>query len=380
MTGTGPSPGGERPARHLRPDAPETPTDAAPPAPTVALVTWDDDPPAGGQGVYARDLRHALEARGVPVRTVAGHGPHAMPYRRITGRGHLDMTLALALSTRPIRADAPEVVHVSGGPGGLFLTRDVHAPVVYTAHHTYRQAHRSGPARWYGVVEARCYRRARMVTAPSPSTADAVLAMGVHHSRVTVISPGVHADEAVSDGARVPGRMLFLGRLEDEKGPLDAVAVMQAVAAAHPGAHGHVVGDGRRAAAVADACRASGGHVTFRGRLGDEEVDRELREAQVVLMPSAYEGLGFVALEAMGRGAVVIGYDVAGLHDTIGARGVLVDRGDIAAMSRRCADLLADDGARSRLAEAALSSVRAERSWDRCAQEYVGVYRSVAGG
>jgi glycosyltransferase involved in cell wall biosynthesis len=356
-----------------------------PPAPprtrsvlSVCLATWDDDPPLGGQGVYARGLRQALVERGVVVQTVAGRGPHAVPYRRLTSRPHVDLTLAINRSPEMLLAGGPDLVHLSAGPGGLHLFRRLPVPVVYTAHHTYGQAHgRLRLRRLYGDLTTRCYRQAAAVAAVSPSTADAVVAAGIDPGKVVVISPGVDADEQVDDAGRVPGRMLFLGRLEPEKGPLEAVAVMQQLARSVPGARGVVVGRGSLARAVADSCRVTGGAVEYRGSLSDAEVAAELRMTQLVLMPSAYEGLGLVALEAMAAGAVVAGFDVEGLHDTIGADGVLVTAGDNRALADACAALLADDAGRRRLAEQALARIRRERSWRRCAEQFEELYRSV---
>lgn len=345
---------------------------------SVCLATWDDEPPLGGQGVYARGLRGALVERGVAVRTVAGRGPNAVSYRRLTSRPHVDLTLALNRSPTTLLAGDPDLVHLSAGPGGLHLFRRLPVPVVYTAHHTYRQAHgRLRLRRWYGSLTAYSYGQAAAVAAVSPSTADALVASGVDPAKVVVISPGVDADDEIDDSRRAPGRMLFLGRLEPEKGPLEAVAVMAQVAGSVPGAQGVVVGRGSLAGAVAAACEASGGVVTFRGGLSDDEVAEELRGATVVLMPSAYEGLGLVALEAMAAGAVVAGFDVEGLHDTIASDGLLVPAGDTGALAGACRALLEDDGGRRRLAAQALDRIRRERSWHRCAERFEELYRGV---
>lgn len=344
------------------------------------VATWDDDPPVGGQGVYVRELRRSLVARGVRVSTTAGQGRFAMRYRRITGKGHLDMSIALNRSMRPLLVGDPDVLHVSGGPGGLQLLRRLPLPVVYTAHHTYRLSHaRPGARRAFGSIEARGYRRAAVVAAVSPSTADAVVELGVPRSRVIVISPGVCADEPAGPPvAREPGRMLFVGRLEAEKGPLDAVAAMQRVVADVPGARGYVVGSGTLAAEVGVAARAAGnGGITPLGRLSDDEVALELRRAEVVLLPSAFEGLGMVALEAMAAGAAVVGYDVTGLRDTIGPHGLLVPHGEVGQLAAACRRLLADAPLRHHLAAGALDAVRDQRSWSRCAEEFEELYRHV---
>src|SRR5205807_2113913 len=67
----------------------------------------------------------------------------------------------------------------------------------------------------------------------------------------------------------------------------------------------------------AAAAAAPGGGVEVLGAVSDEELWRQYARAAVVLMPSRYEGLGLVALEAMGAGCAVVGYDVSGLRDAL---------------------------------------------------------------
>jgi len=347
----------------------------------TVLATYDDDPPEGGQGVHVRGLRTALIARGVEVCTVAGRGAHAIAYPRILRRAPLDFSLSLSRDPSPLLRDRPDVVHAQGGPGGVLLLprRALPVPLVYTAHHTYIQAYpsRRAPQRLLAPLERRAYMRAAAVLAVSPSTASAVRAMGVAH--VEVVPPGIDVDALAAPGEsrRDPRLMLFVGRLEPEKGPLDAVAAMRAVAEQTPGAHGVVVGRGRLDAQVR---AAAGGAVDVRGAVPDEELRDLYARATVLLMPSRYEGLGMVALEAMAAGAAVVGYDVTGLRDAAGAHGILVPPGDVAALVSAARSLLDDPARRADLAQEARAHVADEYSWARAAQHVEQVYHSVAGG
>lgn len=342
----------------------------------IRLVTWDDDPPVGGQGTYARDLRSALRSIGTEVSTVAGRGRYAIAYHRVTGRGHIDMSIALNRAPKVLTTGDPDLVHLSGGPGGLQLLRRLNCPVVFTAHHTYRQAHgRLHLQRLLAPIECASYRRAHRVAAVSASTADAVVEMGVDPARVVVIPSGIRLPDTDAED-REPGRILFVGRLEPEKGPLDAVAAMQIVTEALPWSRGYVVGQGSLLEAVRRAVASTGtGRVCVLGRLTDEEVARQYRRAQVVMIPSAYEGLGMVALEAMAAGAAVVGYDVVGLRDTIGPRGLLVDHGDVRALADATRRFLTNDDLRNELVQYAEEAVRLERSWSVCASLYDELYR-----
>jgi glycosyltransferase involved in cell wall biosynthesis len=254
-------------------------------------------------------------------------------------------------------------------------------PLVYTAHHTYRQAYPTpfAPKRALAPLERRAYRRAAAVLAVSPSTAAAVRARGI--ARVEVVPPGVDVDAlgAYGESQRDPELLLFVGRLEPEKGPLDAVAVMRAVAAGRPGARGVVVGRGSLAGVVHDAAARSGGSVSVRGAVSDDELRTLYAAASVVLMPSRYEGLGIVALEAMAAGAAVVAYDVTGLRDAVAGTGILVAAGDTAAMATAARVLLDDPQHRADLTARARDRVSRDHSWAATAARVEAVYRGVAG-
>jgi glycosyltransferase involved in cell wall biosynthesis len=346
----------------------------------AVIATFDDAPPIGGQGRYVCGLRAALQRRGVDVRTVAGHGDQAVPVPRVTGRPPLDHSLALTRDPRPLLRPAADVVHVMGGPGGVIIPRRLDVPVVYTAHHTYRQAFsRRSPRRLLSPVEARAYRLAAMVLAVSPSTADAVLRLGVSPRRVEVLAPGIEAERFDRTGvARDPRRLLYVGRLEAEKRPLDAVGVMAELARLYPGVRGTVIGHGRLDDAVRTAAAAAPqGAVAVRGSVSEEDLARAYAEAAVLLVPSCYEGLGLVALEAMAAGVAVVAYDVSGLRDAVGGHGHLVGAGDRQAMARACAALITDPARRASLAARAAAAVRQAHSWCMVAARVEEVYRAV---
>jgi glycosyltransferase involved in cell wall biosynthesis len=346
----------------------------------AVIATFDDEPPIGGQGRYVGGLRAGLRRRGVEVRTVAGHGAAAVRVPRVTGRPPLDHSLALLRDPRPLLAGGPDVIHAMGGPGGVLLVRRLGVPVVYTAHHTYRQAHPLGsPRRLLSPVEGRCYRIAAAVLAVSPSTADAVLRLGVAAARVEVLPPGIEVGRFDrGEALRDPGLVLFVGRLEPEKRPLDAVAVMARLG---PGLRGMVIGGGSLEPAVrAAAAAAPPGAVEVRGAVSEDELLDAYATAAMLIVPSRYEGLGLVALEAMAAGAAVVAYDVPGLRDAVAGRGRLVPSGDLEAMVRACVALTGDPAERFELAARARDSVVAAHSWDAVAARVEAVYRAVGQG
>ena len=329
----------------------------------VTFVSFDDEPPQGGQGVMLRGMRRVLEARGVETTVISGRGEHAVDFPNVTGRPPLDFSLWANRNSDAITQGRPDVVHVHGGPGGVLFLRRLSVPVVYTAHHTYRQAFDpSDPRRVLAPFEGIAYRRAARVLAVSDSTANAVLAMRVPASRVSVVPPGVDRPELQPD-AREEGRMLYVGRLEREKGPHAAVRLMRRVLERRPGWSAAVIGTGRLDRAVREQA-AECDRIAVLGHVDDATVAGELARASVLLMPSRFEGLGLVALEAQARGTPVVGYDVTGLRDAVREGGILVEEDDEEAFYRAALRVLTDEEFAAELGRRGRQFVADEHSWD----------------
>ena len=122
--------------------------------------------------------------------------------------------------------------------------------------------------------------------------------------------------------------------MEREKGALDAISLLRALTdAGSAGARGHGRGRQSRRRRRSRAADASGGRIEYLGALDREALNREYARAAVVVMPSRFEGLGMVALEAQAAGTPVAGFDVDGLRDAVGVGGVLAPAGDLAALA-----------------------------------------------
>ncbi|HEV3124164.1 MAG TPA: glycosyltransferase family 4 protein [Candidatus Dormibacteraeota bacterium] len=349
----------------------------------ISLATYDDGPPIGGQGVLVCGLRAALHRRGVDVHTVAGRGEYGQRHPALTRRAPLDFSIELNRHPRRLYEGNPALVHAMGGPGGVLLLRRLEVPLVYTANHTYRQAYASSrPQRLLSIAERRAYRAAAKVLPISPSTADAVRALGVPSRRIEVILPGVDVDRFDrGEAKREPERVLFVGRLEWEKGPLDAVRCIRHLAQDRRGLRGVVIGRGALEGAVrnaVDSARRAGVSIDLLGAVSDDELAEQFARATVVIVPSRYEGLGLVALEAMAGGAAVVGTDVTGLRDAVGDRGVLVEPDAPDRLADAVAMLLDHPAQRGELTARAREHVREHHSWDTVGARVMEIYRGVA--
>jgi glycosyltransferase involved in cell wall biosynthesis len=141
---------------------------------------------------------------------------------------------------------------------------------------------------------------------------------------------------------RVEGRVLFVGRLNAQKGLADLLEAMAWV----PAATLDVVGDGdEREALRARAARLGvDTRVRWLGAIPRTELPAAYRAAQAVVVPSRNEGLGLVAVEAQLSRTPVIAYRSGGLPDVVDPKwgGTLVPPGDVRALAGAIDALLRD--------------------------------------
>ncbi len=343
----------------------------------VRLLSFDDDPPIGGQGVVVLHLRKELERQGVYTDTIASRGAYAHPYRKILHRAPLDFSI-MVNQLGPQLWQGADLLHVQGGPGGVLLLRRPHIPVVYSANHTYSQAHgRTSFKRSLSPLEALAYRRAAQVIAISSSTADELLRMGIPARHVHLVHPGVERPVLKKPVERDPLRVIFVGRLEKEKGVMDALTAMIELRHLVKGVSGVIVGDGARRAEVRSLARQNG--ISVLGKVSRARLLAEMASASVLLMPSHYEGLGLVALEAAALGTVPVGYAVPGLTDALDGTGFAVTPFSPPALISMAHSLLTEPQMWEEQSRKGREKVEMEYSWETSVRETVAVYRQALG-
>jgi glycosyltransferase involved in cell wall biosynthesis len=164
--------------------------------------------------------------------------------------------------------------------------------------------------------------------------------------------------------------LLYAGRLSPEK-RLDSLAdVLDAL----PGARLAFVGDGPARASLER--RFAGRRAHFLGFLRGEELARAYASADVFVMPSTTETLGFVVLEAMASGCPVVAARAGGIPDLIdhGENGHLYDPEDVGDAIEAIALLLARPSLRRFTSQQARK--RAEgSSWQSETRRLVDQYR-----
>ena len=119
--------------------------------------------------------------------------------------------------------------------------------------------------------------------------------------------------------------VVFIGRLSANKRPEHAIRAFGLARRQLPEAQMWVIGSGPEEARLR---KMAGPGVTFLGRVPEEEKRERLGRAHALVATSVREGWGLVVTEAAASGTVAIGYDVAGLRDSIRASGGTLTRAD----------------------------------------------------
>ena len=95
-------------------------------------------------------------------------------------------------------------------------------------------------------------------------------------------------------------------------------------------------------------------NVISTGHVSDEELDIFYQETELLLIPSAYEGFGLPALEAMAHGTAVVASNLTSLPEVVGDAALLVNPLHAGEITRAIQEVLGDENLKSRLAKKGL--------------------------
>ncbi len=175
--------------------------------------------------------------------------------------------------------------------------------------------------------------------------------------------------------------LAFVGRLDRQKG-IDVLLG----AVSHLGARGEqvrlvVAGDGDKRNLVENFMRYGEGGAGTKWLGFVEDIPGLLSAADVLVMPSRWEGFGLAAAEAMAAAVPVIATDVAGLREVVvdDQTGIVVEPDNGQAVAGAIEKLSADADLRARLGQGGLERVRKFFPIEKNISAHEELYQQVAG-
>lgn len=245
--------------------------------------------------------------------------------------------------------------------------------------------------RYYGQIR-RAVREADAIIAVSRATADDLIHLvGAPSEKISVVyeapDPAMRpidrerATASVAERFDIRGQfVLFVGTLEPRK---NLPALVQAFAQLRKDFPVSLVLAGRNGWLSDDVFRtvkeqALTDGVIFLEDFTAGDLGILYSAAEVLVLPSLYEGFGLPAVEAMACGTPVVVANTGALPEVVGDAGVLVRPDDPSDIAQGLGWVLGNPGFRENLSQRGLARA-AEFSWERAAAETLAVYDRVAG-
>ncbi|WP_448623754.1 glycosyltransferase family 4 protein [Geodermatophilus sp. URMC 64] len=363
----------------------------------VCPYQWDVP---GGVQYHVRDLAETLRGLGhhVEVLTPAEHEESLTdPFITFAGRtvpipynGSMASVqfgpVSAARVRRWLREGHFDVVHVHdpAPPSiGLLVCMMAEGPIVATFHAATVRS--KWLAAWGPIVRPWLEKISGRI-----AVSDFARRVQVEHlgGDAVIIPNGVHVD-FFGGGPRLPGytrgvggpTIGFLGRYDEpRKGLPVLLEALRTVVRRHPDARLLVAGRGDPddlQELIGPDLRP---YVSLLGELSEADKAAFLRSVDVYCAPNLLgESFGVILIEALAAGAPIVASDLDAFARVLddGAAGVLVRRGDPAALARALGDLLADPERRLVLS-ARGRQVAAGYDWSVLAQRILAVYETVA--
>ncbi len=284
-----------------------------------------------------------------------------------------------------------DVIHAHGplpcGHAAMLLSAELSIPYVVSVHglDAFSTAQVGGRAgEWCRRISQRVYRSSRRAICVSEHVREAVLEGVGGSCRTSVVYNGV--DPGLFTPGDIPASsapaILSVGNLIPIKGHALLIRAAAALAAEFPDLSWEIIGDGPEIARLQTLCAQLqvAEKVRFLGRQSRKQVAAAMQRCTLFALPSRYEGLGCVYLEAMSTGKPAIGCRGQGIAEVIqhGSNGFLVGSDNDRELALAIAMLLRDETRRRNIAVAARDTILDRFTLAHQAESLLRVYREAA--
>ena len=313
----------------------------------------------------------------------------ALPGHRGLASAGDGLYLRLRRAVGTLHARSPiDLIHAHGalpcGHAAFRLSQHFKIPYVVTVHGLDAFSTVQVGGQWASQcahVSRRVYAAARRVIGVSQRVCDEVrkgmsqdagLSVVYNGADVSLFQPG--EDEALS--------LLTVGNLIAVKGHAFVATALAGLRSEFSGLSWEVIGEGPELNKIRQLAERLGvlNAIRFRGQQGRKEVAEAYRRCAVFVLPSRYEGLGCVYLEAMASGKVAIGCTGQGIEEVIrhGQNGWLVPPGGERELTEGLRVLLRDDARRKQIGRSARNTIVEAFTLQHQAERLLSVYRECA--
>ena len=301
----------------------------------------------------------------------------------------LFMRLRSAIETLHARSPI-DVIHAHAalpcGHAAARLSGHLKIPFVVTVHglDAFSSRQVSGWVRSSCVgASRRVYAAARRVMGVSRHVCEEVQKGMGGLSTISVVYNGADPSLFVPGGDPAEPMLLTVGNLIPTKGHELIVHALKVLLPEFPGLIWDVIGDGPELSRLRALAAQSGvlSNIRFRGRQNRDVVAEACRGCTVFVLPSFYEGLGCVYLEAMASGKAAIGCTGQGIEEVIrhGENGWLIPPNGREELIEGLRVLLGNQALRAQIGAAARQTVLQSFTLAHQAQRLLTIFQESVG-
>lgn len=313
----------------------------------------------------------------------------------ISCRGRVDWNAARRIADLACLLKA-DVIHAHGYKAqvyGYLASKSHPIPLVATCHGYFSRFSGNGRAtvadlrqHFYGVLNCALLRRFDQVVATSSILADSLLSSGIAHGKLSVIGNGVELKgfSSAVPSADIIGRKScgvaigLVARLTEGKGHSQLFQAAKRIVVEHPDTLVFIIGEGPLRSSLEAMTRELNidRNVIVLGKRSD--MASVYAALDIVALPSLFEGMPMVILEALAARRPVVATRVGAVPDVIrdGSTGLLVEPGNSMELEKAVKRLIVDVELRRSLAENGHEHIRAHFSSASMADSYHCVYES----
>jgi L-malate glycosyltransferase len=356
----------------------------------VDLVTHHD--PARVESVVVtlidrHDLGGELERAGVRVHSLGLPSPN-------------HVVQAVHRLRRYIRDTSPDVVHTRLVPADLVgrlaavlsgrpsVVSSIEAPVYDAATFTDDPSRRRWKLEALRAADRLTGRLASVAYVACSSTVarSTAHALGILEADIRVIHNSTTVSDSALDRWESPAveasgnvRLLTVGRLAAQKGQFYLLRTLPRLVERYPELHLDLVGTGPIEVELKRESVRLGMEERVRFLGTRDDVRSLLRRAHVFVLPSLWEGLSIVALEALAAGVPLVATNIPSMREIVidGVHGVLVPPRDPDALAAAILRVLDDGNLRTRISQAATEHARNRFDVGVAAERYEQLYRDI---
>jgi teichuronic acid biosynthesis glycosyltransferase TuaC len=277
------------------------------------------------------------------------------------------------------------------GHAAAFLSERLNIPFVVTIHglDVFNRCFQRGiAAAWRKKSSLHVYEKAARVICISEKVRDLLTQESNQKVSSEVVYNGTDPEffaPASLDGAssfQASPTILVVGTLLAGKGQELVLRALARLKDRYPALQAEFIGDGAhrdRFIALAQELQVAD-RVHFLGRRTRSEVAEAMRRCTLFVLPSRFEGLGCVYLEAMASGKPAIGCRGQGIGEIIedGVNGALTPVDGLDELAHKLQALLADSELRTRIGVAARQTILDRFTLSHQARNLFDIYRQVA--